>query len=95
MILGHEFAGIVEEIAKRVKNLKKANRAIAPFQIVCRNCFSATVNFLEIAIKNACHIFRTQGTGLRESGFIVLIKKLSEIRPCDITISHFTIINGG
>ena len=39
MILGHEFMGIVEEVGKDVKNLKKGDRVVVPFPIACGSCF--------------------------------------------------------
>jgi threonine dehydrogenase-like Zn-dependent dehydrogenase len=38
-ILGHEFMGIVEEVGKEVKNVKKGDRVVIPFTISCGNCF--------------------------------------------------------
>jgi threonine dehydrogenase-like Zn-dependent dehydrogenase len=39
MVLGHEFMGIVEEVGKSVKNLKKGDRVVVPFPIACGHCF--------------------------------------------------------
>ncbi len=39
MVLGHEFMGIVEEVGKEVKNLKKGDRVVVPFPIACGHCF--------------------------------------------------------
>jgi S-(hydroxymethyl)glutathione dehydrogenase/alcohol dehydrogenase len=42
MIMGHEFMGIVEEVGKEVKNLKKGDRVVVPFPIACGHCFFAS-----------------------------------------------------
>jgi threonine dehydrogenase-like Zn-dependent dehydrogenase len=39
MVLGHEFMGIVEEVGKDVKNLKRGDRVVVPFPIACGSCF--------------------------------------------------------
>jgi alcohol dehydrogenase len=39
MIMGHEFMGIVEEVGRDVKNLKKGDRVVVPFPIACGQCF--------------------------------------------------------
>src|SRR5436190_182227 len=42
MVLGHEFMGIVEEIGKNVKHLKRGDRVVVPFPIACGSCFFCT-----------------------------------------------------
>ncbi|EDN02712.1 hypothetical protein HCAG_00576 [Histoplasma mississippiense (nom. inval.)] len=37
-IMGHEFCGEVESVGVSVKNLKKGDRVVAPFQIACGDC---------------------------------------------------------
>ncbi|MDB5284904.1 MAG: dehydrogenase [Bacteroidota bacterium] len=39
MVLGHEFMGIIEEVGKGVKNLKRGDRVVVPFPIACGHCF--------------------------------------------------------
>ncbi|WP_160686742.1 zinc-dependent alcohol dehydrogenase [Clostridium sp. C2-6-12] len=38
-IIGHEPMGIVEEVGPEVKNLKKGDRVIVPFNVSCGECF--------------------------------------------------------
>jgi threonine dehydrogenase-like Zn-dependent dehydrogenase len=38
-ILGHESMGIVEEVASGVKNVKKGDRVVVPFNITCGECW--------------------------------------------------------
>lgn len=37
-ILGHEFMGIVEEVGRDVKKLKRGDRVVVPFTIACGSC---------------------------------------------------------
>ncbi len=38
-VIGHEPMGIVEEVGSEVKNLKKGDRVVIPFNIGCGECF--------------------------------------------------------
>lgn len=38
-ILGHEFMGVVEETGSAVTHLKKGDRVVVPFTIVCGHCY--------------------------------------------------------
>lgn len=48
-VIGHEFCGIVEEVGKNVKNFKKGDRIIAPFNFGCRTC-----EFCRAGHQNTC-----------------------------------------
>lgn len=37
-VLGHETMGIVEEVGKDVKKIKKGDRVIVPFPVSCGHC---------------------------------------------------------
>jgi threonine dehydrogenase-like Zn-dependent dehydrogenase len=39
MVLGHEFMGVVEEVGRDVKNLKRGDRVVVPFPVACGTCF--------------------------------------------------------
>ncbi len=39
MVMGHEFMGIVEEVGKDIKNLKRGDRVVVPFPVACGHCF--------------------------------------------------------
>jgi S-(hydroxymethyl)glutathione dehydrogenase/alcohol dehydrogenase len=38
-VIGHEPMGIVEEVGKSVKKLKKGDRVVIPFNIGCGDCY--------------------------------------------------------
>jgi S-(hydroxymethyl)glutathione dehydrogenase/alcohol dehydrogenase len=39
LIMGHEFMGVVEEVGKDIKNLRRGDRVVVPFPIACGQCF--------------------------------------------------------
>jgi alcohol dehydrogenase len=39
MTFGHEFVGIVEQVGSSVRNLKRGDRVMVPFNIFCGSCF--------------------------------------------------------
>ncbi|MBC7771765.1 MAG: glutathione-dependent formaldehyde dehydrogenase [Pyrinomonadaceae bacterium] len=48
-VLGHEPMGIVEEVGSAIKNLRKGDRVVVPFNIACGDCF-----FCEKTLFGAC-----------------------------------------
>jgi S-(hydroxymethyl)glutathione dehydrogenase / alcohol dehydrogenase len=49
MIMGHEFMGIVEEVGKDVKKIKKGDRVVVPFPIACGHC-----HFCDMSLPTHC-----------------------------------------
>jgi threonine dehydrogenase-like Zn-dependent dehydrogenase len=47
---GHEFTGIVEEVGPSVRNLKKGDHVLVPFNIFCGSCF-----FCQKELYSNCH----------------------------------------
>lgn len=47
---GHEFTGIVEEVGHNVRNLKKGDQVLVPFNIFCGSCF-----FCQNELYSNCH----------------------------------------
>lgn len=43
-VLGHEFAGVVVEVGKDVKRVKKGDRVVVPFVIACGSCYACLDN---------------------------------------------------
>lgn len=67
LILGHEFMGIVEEVGKHVKNLKKGDRVIVPFPIACGHCFFCKLG-LPPHCENSNPNYGPEGGQLTEKG---------------------------
>ena len=39
LVMGHEFMGIVEDVAPGIRNLQRGDRVVVPFPIACGSCF--------------------------------------------------------
>ncbi len=39
MIMGHEFMGVVEEVGKQIRHLKRGDRVVVPFTVACGHCY--------------------------------------------------------
>jgi S-(hydroxymethyl)glutathione dehydrogenase / alcohol dehydrogenase len=67
MVLGHEFMGIVEEVGKEIRHLKRGDRVVVPFPIACGQCF-----FCEHKLPGHCENsnpnYGPEGGLLREKG---------------------------
>lgn len=56
--LGHEFVGVVEEVGRAVKTLKKGQRVVSPFSSHCGQCFYCQHDLL-----TRCEQLRVFGLG--------------------------------
>ena len=60
-VIGHEYCGIVEEVGSQVKNFKKGDRVICPFNFGCGSCA-----FCRSGHQNTCANF--EGAGFVKPG---------------------------
>lgn len=67
MVMGHEFMGVIEEVGKDIRHLKRGDRVVVPFPIACGQCF-----FCEHKLPGHCENsnpnYGPEGGLLREKG---------------------------
>lgn len=56
---GHEFTGVVEEVGPSVRNLKKGDHVLVPFNIFCGSCF-----FCQKELYSNCHNTNPEATAV-------------------------------
>lgn len=56
---GHEFTGVVEEVGPEVRNLKKGDHVLVPFNIFCGTCF-----FCQKELYSNCHNTNPEATAV-------------------------------
>ena len=57
MTFGHEFTGVVEEVGPSVRNLKKGDHVLVPFNIFCGSCY-----FCQKELYANCHNVNPEAT---------------------------------
>jgi threonine dehydrogenase-like Zn-dependent dehydrogenase len=57
MTFGHEFTGVVEEVGPSVRNLKKGDHVLVPFNIFCGSCY-----FCQKELYSNCHNTNPEAT---------------------------------
>jgi alcohol dehydrogenase len=59
MTFGHEFIGVVEEVGPSVRNLKRDDRVMVPFNVFCGSCF-----FCARGLYGNCHNVNPNATAV-------------------------------
>lgn len=67
MIMGHEFMGVVEEVGKDIKHLRRGERVVVPFPIACGHCFFCE-HQMSTHCENSNPNYGPDGGLLREKG---------------------------
>lgn len=67
MVLGHEFMGVVQEVGKEIKHLKKGDRVVVPFPIACGSCYFCT-HKLPTHCQNSNDNYGPEGGLLKQKG---------------------------
>ena len=67
MVMGHEFMGLVEEVGKDIKHLKRGDRVVVPFPISCGHCFFCE-HQMSTHCENSNSNYGPEGGLLREKG---------------------------
>jgi S-(hydroxymethyl)glutathione dehydrogenase / alcohol dehydrogenase len=68
MTLGHEFMGVVEDVGRDVRRLKKGDRVIVPFPIACGSCFFCTRGLHSQCERSNPEKYGPEGGVLEEKG---------------------------
>ena len=58
VVLGHENLGVIEEVGSAVKQLRRGDRVVLPFNVACGTCFNCARGYT-----NACLAANPDGAG--------------------------------
>ena len=59
MTFGHEFTGVIEDVGPEVRNVKKGDHVLVPFNIFCGTCY-----FCQKELYSNCHNTNPQATAV-------------------------------
>lgn len=63
-VMGHEFAGEIEEVGRDIRTLRKGDLVMSPFTTSCGSCFYCLTGLTCRCVKNQLYGWREKGKGL-------------------------------
>jgi len=64
-VMGHEFAGEVVDVGKRMRTLQRGDKVVSPFSTACGQCFYCNIGLSARCIHNQIYGWVEEGKGLQ------------------------------